>query len=67
MSKALRLFFAIITLLTCLLMLGLSVWALTVPIIGMAIVCFMLAAGFGLFVYMDYKFFFGGDSDESTQ
>jgi len=69
MSKVLRIFLAILTLLTVLAMLGFCVLALTIPNVGMFVVCLLLAVGFGYFSYRDYEFFFGrkpNDNDGST-
>lgn len=67
MSKALRIILAIATLLTTLAMLAFAIYGLTIPHIGLAVVCFTLAAGFGLFVYHDYQYFFGSKNDSKTQ
>lgn len=67
MSQFLRILLAVLTLLTALAMLGFAVWALTMPQIGMAIVCFLLAGGFGIFVYHDYQYFFGKKNDTTTK
>lgn len=60
MPQALRIILAIATLLTALGALGLGVWSLVTgqPLL-LTIVGGMLAAGFGVFVYHDYQYFFG--------
>lgn len=58
MPPVLRIILAIATLLTTLFLLGLAIFALTVPHWGLFFVCLFLAAGFGYFDYADYKHFF---------
>jgi hypothetical protein len=67
MSKPVRILFAVLTLLTALAMLGLSIFALTIPHVGLFVTCLALTAGFGLFVYHDYQYFFGVKKDESPK
>lgn len=67
MSKTLRIILAIATLLTALTMLAFAIYGLTIPHIGLAVVCFLLAGGFGIFVYHDYQYFFGKKNDSKTQ
>jgi hypothetical protein len=62
MNPVFRIVLAVLTLLTVLALLGFAVFALTIPHVGLFIVCLMLAAGFGVFSYRDYVFFFGGKS-----
>ncbi len=60
MPTFLRIILAVATLLTALSMLGLCIWGLATgkpPLLS--IVCGMLTAGFGIFVYHDYQYFFG--------
>ena len=61
MVKGIRIALAIATLLTTLGLAGLSVWSLATgkPIL-LSVVGLMLAGGFGLFVYNDYKYFTSG-------
>lgn len=68
MNLALRIVLAIATLLTTLCMLGLGIWSLVSgkPAL-LTIVCAMLSAGFGLFVYHDYQFFFGKKTNDTTK
>jgi len=60
MPKALRIILAVATLLTASGAFGLGAWSLVTgkPLL-LTIVGGMLAAGFGLFVYHDYQYFFG--------
>lgn len=68
MVEALRIVLAIFTLLTVLAMLGLSVFALTIPHLGLFVVTLILAAGIGYFSYRDYLRFFGKKTtDEPKQ
>jgi predicted RND superfamily exporter protein len=62
-----RIIIAVVTLLFTLAFLGLTIWSLTIPHFGMAVVCLALTAGFGLFVHHDYKHFFGVKTDEKTK
>lgn len=57
MPLALRIGLAIATLLTTLFLLGLAIFALTVPYWGLFVTCLFVAAGFGVFNYMDIKYF----------
>jgi len=62
-----RVLVAVVTLLLTLGMLGLTVFAFTIPHFGMAAVCFLIAIGFGVFVVHDYKHFFGAKKDETPK
>jgi hypothetical protein len=53
-----RIVTAILTLLFTLGLLSLTVFALTIPSWPTAGICLLLSAGFGLFVWHDYQFFF---------
>ena len=56
MSKALRIFFAILTLVITLAVLVLTVWSITQAFWGLAVVGAVLTVLFGVFVYHDYLF-----------
>lgn len=60
MPTFLRITLAIATLLTASGMAATGIWSLATgkPFL-LTLVCGMLTAGFGLFVYHDYQFFFG--------
>ena len=62
-----RIIVAVVTVLFTLACLGGTIFALTIPHFGMAVVCLALTAGFGLFVYHDYQHFFGAKSNENTK
>jgi len=62
-----RVVIAVATLLTTLAMLGLSVFALTLPHFGLFFTCLLLTGGFGYFSYRDYKFFFGKKNEKSSK
>lgn len=59
MNNVLRIILAVLTLLSALGMLGLSIFAITIPHIGLSLTCFVLAVGLSLFCYRDFQFFFG--------
>lgn len=68
MPEVLRIVLAILTLLTALAMLGLTVFALTIPHLGLFVVCLLLTAGIGYFSYRDYLRFFGKkDNNDQTK
>lgn len=58
MSRPLKIFLSIVWLLVTLSMLALAVFAIINMYWGLMVVCLMLAGAFGVFVYLDYKFFF---------
>lgn len=62
-----RIIVAVVTVLFTLALLGFTIFALTIPHFGMAAVCLALTAGFGLFVYHDYQYFFGAKNDTSNK
>jgi protein-S-isoprenylcysteine O-methyltransferase Ste14 len=54
-----RIVTAVLTILFTLGLLALSIFALTIPSLPTAGISLLIAAGFGLFVWHDYQFFFG--------
>ena len=63
MSKTLRTVIAIFCLLLTLGGLGLTVFAITIPHLGMAICTGALTALLSLFNYHDYQYFFGSKNE----
>jgi len=59
MTMFARVLLGIFTLLTTLALAFLTGWSFFHAYIGMGIVNLLLTGGFGLFVWHDYKFFFG--------
>lgn len=63
MNKVLRIILAVATLATVLALTAGAVWSFATgkPLL-LGVVCTMLAGGFGIFSYSDYKYFFGKKS-----
>lgn len=59
MNKYIRLLLAVLTLLTLLALIFGAGWGLVFQVPIMFLVCTLMSLGFGLFVYKDYKYYFG--------
>lgn len=63
MSRTFRIITAIVSLIIVVVMLGLSIVAITIPSMGMLITCLMMAVMGSAMCYQDYQYFFGKKPD----
>lgn len=67
MNKTIKLIVTILTVLTALAMLGLTIFALTIPHWGLFVTCLSLTGVVGFFVRNDYYYWFKKDEVAKTE
>ena len=67
MNKTVKLIVTILTVLTALVMLGLTIFALTIPHWGLFVTCFLLTGAVGFFLRNDYYYWFKKDGTAQSE